>query len=71
MVLAMFIDVFYEEEVLRTATRLGIMAHDSSYVVLAQKRGLTLVTGDNELRSRAQGLVRCASVDELSSTTRS
>jgi len=47
------------------------MAHDSSYVVLAQKRGLTLVTGDNELRSRAQGLVRCASVDELSSTTRS
>ena len=42
-----------EEEVLRTALRLGLTAYDSSYVVLAKEHGLTLVTEDEELKKSA------------------
>jgi predicted nucleic acid-binding protein len=54
-----------EEEVLRTAIDLGLTAYDSSYVVLAQKFNLKLVTEDKELKARARKLVKCASVEEL------
>jgi len=54
-----------EEEVLRTALRLGLTAYDSSYVVLAKEHGLTLVTEDYELKERAREVVKVASVDEV------
>jgi predicted nucleic acid-binding protein len=57
-----------EEEVLRTAIDLGLTAYDSSYVVLAQKFNLKLVTEDKELKARVRKLVKCASVKELLET---
>ena len=54
-----------EEEVLRAAIELGLTAYDSSYVVLAQKFNLKLVTEDEELKAKARKLVKCASVEEL------
>ena len=54
-----------EEEVLRTALRLGLTAYDSSYVVLAKEHGLTLVTEDYELKERAREVVKVTSVDEV------
>jgi predicted nucleic acid-binding protein len=56
------------EEVLRTAIDLGLTAYDSSYVVLAQKFNLKLVTEDKELKARVRKLVKCASVKELLET---
>ena len=56
------------EEELRTAIDLGITAYDSSYVVLAQKFDLKLVTEDEELKAKARKLVKCASVEELMET---
>jgi predicted nucleic acid-binding protein len=56
------------EEVLRTAIDLGLTAYDSSYVVLAQKFNLKLVTEDEELKAKARKLVKCASVEELMET---
>jgi predicted nucleic acid-binding protein len=57
-----------EEEVLRTAIDLGLTAYDSSYVVLARKFNLKLVTEDEELKAKARKLVKCASVEELMET---
>ena len=57
-----------EEEVLRTAIDLGLTAYDSSYVVLAQKFDLKLVTEDEELKAKARKLVKCVSVEELLET---
>jgi len=57
-----------EEEALRTAIDLGLTAYDSSYVVLAQKFNLKLVTEDKELKARVRKLVKCASVKELMET---
>uniref|UniRef100_A0A7J3X5H8 PIN domain-containing protein n=1 Tax=Thermofilum pendens TaxID=2269 RepID=A0A7J3X5H8_THEPE len=54
-----------EEEVLRTAIDLDLTAYDSSYVVLARKLDLKLVTEDRRLRAKAQKLVKCTSVEEL------
>ena len=54
-----------EEEILRVAIQLELTAYDSSYVVLAMKHGLTLVTEDNKLREKAKNLVKAISLDEL------
>ena len=56
------------EEVLRAAIDLGLTAYDSSYVVLAQKFDLKLVTEDEELKAKARKLVKCVSVEELLET---
>jgi len=53
-----------EEEILRIAVQPELTAYDSSYIVLAMKHGLTLVTGDNMLRDKAKKLVRAISLDE-------
>ena len=42
----------YEDEILSTARELNITAYDASYIVLAKKNGLTLVTEDKTLRQR-------------------
>ena len=39
----------YENEILSTASELGITAYDASCIVLAEKNGLTLVTKDKRL----------------------
>jgi len=43
-----------EEEILQVATQLELTAYDFSYVVLAMKHGLTLVTEDEKLREKAK-----------------
>jgi len=54
-----------EEEVLKVAIQLEITAYDPSYIVLAMKHDLTLVTNDNKLREKAKNLVKAVSLDEL------
>ena len=54
-----------EAEVLRAALSTGLTAYDSSYVVVAAREGLTLVTEDLRLRRGAEGHVETLSVSEL------
>jgi len=54
-----------ERGVLEVAVKLGVTVYESSYIVLARRYGLTLVTEDRRLRAKAQEVVRCVSVDEL------
>jgi predicted nucleic acid-binding protein len=53
-----------ERGVLEVAVKLGVTVYESSYIVLARRYGLTLVTEDRRLRAKAQEVVRCVSVDE-------
>jgi len=55
----------HEGEVLTIADRLGISAYDASYVFLAERMGLTLVTEDRKLRGRAERLIDVVSLDEI------
>ena len=50
---------------MKVAIQLEITAYDSSYIVLAMKHDLTLVTNDNKLREKAKNLVKAVSLDEL------
>jgi predicted nucleic acid-binding protein len=43
-----------EEEILQVAIQLELTAYDLSYVVLAMKHNLTLVTEDEGLREKAK-----------------
>ena len=54
-----------EEEILRIAIQPELTAYNSSYIVLAMKHGLTLVTGDNKLMGKAKKLIEAISLDEL------
>ena len=54
-----------ELEVLRAAIDLGLTVYDASYVILAERNGLTLVTEDEELRRKASRRVRVASLREV------
>jgi predicted nucleic acid-binding protein len=54
-----------EKEVLRMSVELGLTAYDASYIVLAQKYGLTLVTEDRKLMSKAQKYINITSLDTL------
>jgi len=54
-----------EKEVLRMSVELGLTAYDASYIVLAQKYGLTLVTEDRKLMSKAQKYINVTSLDAL------
>ena len=54
-----------EEEILRIAIQPELTAYDSSYIVLAMKHCLVLVTGDNKLMGKAKKLVKAISLDEL------
>jgi len=57
----------YEDEILSTARELNITAYDASYIVLAEKNGLTLVTEDKKLRTRAEKLVKAAGLTQITS----
>jgi predicted nucleic acid-binding protein len=54
-----------ERGALEVAVKLGVTVYDSSYIVLAKRYGLTLVTEDHGLKAKAQRVVKCVSVDEL------
>lgn len=57
----------YEDEILSTARELNVTAYDASYIVLAKKNGLTLVTEDKKLRTRAGKLVKAVSLAQITS----
>ena len=54
-----------EKEAVETALELGVTVYDASYVVLAKKHGLVLVTEDKELRRKVSRAVEVASLEEL------
>lgn len=56
----------YEHEILAVANKLKITAYDASYVVLADKNNLVLVTEDAELREKAKNIIEVISVDDIS-----
>ena len=57
----------YEDEILSTARELNITAYDASYIVLAEKNGLTLVTEDKKLRTKAEKLIKAVSLIQITS----
>ena len=46
---------------------MNITAYDTSYIVLAEKNGLTLVTEDKKLRAKAEKLVKAVSLTQITS----
>ncbi len=46
-----------EEEILRTALEHGVTVYNTSYIVLARKNGLILVTEDKKLRNKAAEII--------------
>jgi len=58
----------YEDEILSTARELSITAYDAAYIVLAEKNGLTLVTEDKKLRTKAEKLVKAVSLTQITSS---
>jgi len=57
----------YEDEIPSTARELNITAYDASYIVLAEKNGLTLVTEDKKLRTKAEKFVKAVSLTQITS----
>jgi len=55
----------YEKEILHTSIKLKITAYDASYIVLAKKNNLTLVTEDELLRRKAKEYVKTLSLEEV------
>lgn len=55
----------YEEDIFRMAVELGLTIYDASYVVLADKMGLTLVTEDHELHRKAGDIVNIISLTRI------
>ncbi|WP_434731261.1 hypothetical protein WLZ34_06675 [Thermogladius sp. KZ2Tp1] len=54
-----------ERGIYEKALALGVAVYDASYIVLAEGYGLTPVTEEERLRSRAQGIVEVKSLREL------
>ncbi|MEM0226104.1 MAG: type II toxin-antitoxin system VapC family toxin [Thermofilaceae archaeon] len=54
-----------EKEAVETALEFGVTVYDASYVVLARKHGLVLVTEDRELRRKVGRAVEVVSLEEL------
>ena len=52
-------------EILRVALDKGMTAYDASYVVLAKKNKLTLVTEDSKLAKKASGIVPVTQLRKL------
>lgn len=55
----------YEREILTTAGKLKITFYDASYVVLAKKNNLTLVTEDAELRKKTENIINVINVSDI------
>jgi len=56
----------FERDVMETAFSTGLSAYDASYMVLAEKRKLTLVTEDEKLRRAASKRAQTTSISQLS-----
>ncbi len=55
----------YELDVLKRAMKLGLTVYDASYLVLAEKNDLTLLTEDKELKEKAGRRIKVISVKDL------
>lgn len=55
----------YEPDIFRRAVGLGLTVYDASYIVLAGKKGLTLVTEDRKLMENAGKIVNVISLRSL------
>ncbi|MGC8622207.1 MAG: type II toxin-antitoxin system VapC family toxin [Caldisphaera sp.] len=58
-----------EKDIIKTASELGITTYDASYIVLAQKNNLILVTEDKKLKSKASSLINVTNVEKILSST--
>ena len=56
----------YEKEILEIACKLGITAYDASYIVLAKKYNLILVSEDEKLKRKIGKVIKNVSLKELS-----
>ncbi len=54
-----------ESEVFKIAVETGLTVYDASYLALAHREKLTLVTEDVKLRNVASTMIRAVSLDEL------
>jgi predicted nucleic acid-binding protein len=54
-----------ESEVFKIAVETGLTVYDASYLALAHREKLTLVTEDVKLRNVASRMIRAVSLDEL------
>jgi predicted nucleic acid-binding protein len=54
-----------EREILKMSMELDLAAYDASYIVLAQRHGLTLVTEDKKLMNKAKKHINVISLDTL------
>jgi len=54
-----------ESEVFKIAVENGLTAYDASYLTLAHREKLTLVTEDVKLRNVASTMIRVVSLDEI------
>ena len=54
-----------EKEILKMSIELDLTAYDTSYIVLAQRHGLTLVTEDKKLMNKAKKHINVISLDTL------
>jgi predicted nucleic acid-binding protein len=55
----------YEKEILENAWKLGITAYDASYVVIAKKNNLILVSEDEKLKRKIDDIIKIISLKEL------
>ena len=55
----------YEAEILMTAKKLNLTAYDASYIVLAKRNNLQLITEDKKLKRKAGKFIKAASINEL------
>jgi len=55
----------YEREIIEKALEHGMTTYDASYVVLAEKHGLVLVTEDKEFRRKAGRIVKIICLEEV------
>jgi predicted nucleic acid-binding protein len=55
----------YEKEILENAWKLGITAYDASYVVIAKKNNLILVSEDEKLKRKIGDIIKIISLKEL------
>lgn len=54
-----------EEEIMEVALKYGITVYDASYVVLAEKHELVLITEDKEFRKRMGKIFKTVSLEEV------
>ena len=59
-----------ESEVFNIAVKHGLTIYDASYVTVAMRRKLTLVTDDKELRETVSHIVKTVTSDDLTKTQR-